>query len=50
MNFSKSEYTSIIVCSLKAVLMNRPVACKDLGMQLEIIAHDVTTRCSGCLH
>ena len=29
---------------------NRSVACKDLGMQLEIIACDVTTWCSGCLH
>ena len=29
---------------------NSPFACKDLGMQLEIIARDVTTGCSGCLH
>ena len=28
----------------------RPVACKDIGMQLEIIACDVTAGCSGCLH
>ena len=32
------------------MITNRPVACKDLGMQLEIIARDVTTGCSGCLH
>ena len=35
---------------MRYLLMNRPVACKDLGMQLEIIARDVTTGCSGCLH
>ena len=36
------------------VTIYRPAACKDLhvhvGMQLEIIARDITTGCSGCLH
>ena len=35
---------------MRVQVANSPFACKDLGMQLEIIARDVTTGCSGCLY
>ena len=45
---TKNDMTKVMIFWIH--IANRPVACKDLGMQLEIIARDVTTGCSGCLH
>ena len=40
----------LLTTTNKTKYINSPFACKDLGMQLEIIARDVTTGCSGCLY
>ena len=44
-----SEFSNEIVEMRLPHMDNSPVACKDLDTQLEIIACDVTTGCSGCL-